>query len=183
MQFERKADGQLLPLPKPSIDTGAGLERVTAYVQGKKSNYDTDLFTPIFATIEKLSGRTYGAKWDNVTDAAMRVIADHARATAFLVADGVQPSNEGRGYVLRRIMRRAIRHGDSHLGLDQLFFGKCVESVIQTMSEAYPELSEKRGFILEVAKHEEESFRRTLRRGLGLIAQEFERLKKTDIRS
>ena len=182
MQFERKADGTLLPLPKPSIDTGAGLERVTAYVQGKKSNYDTDLFTPLFASIEKLSGKTYGAKWDNVNDAAMRVIADHARAAAFLVADGVQPSNEGRGYVLRRIMRRAIRHGDSHLGLDQLFFGKVVESVIETMSAAYPELGDKRGFILEVAKHEEESFRRTLRRGLGLIAQEFERLRKTDVK-
>ncbi|MDP1822961.1 MAG: alanine--tRNA ligase [Archangium sp.] len=180
MQFERKADGSLLPLPKPSIDTGAGLERTAAYVQGKKSNYDTDLFTPLFATIEQLSGKTYGAKWDNVNDAAMRVIADHARATAFLVADGVQPSNEGRGYVLRRIMRRAIRHGDQHLDLDQLFFGKVVETVIDTMKAAYPELQEKRGFILEVAKHEEESFRRTLKRGLGLIAQEFERLRKAN---
>ncbi len=180
MQFERKADGQLLPLPKPSIDTGAGLERVTAYVQGKKSNYDTDLFTPLFATIEQLSGKQYGAKWDSVTDGAMRVIADHARATAFLVADGVQPSNEGRGYVLRRIMRRAIRHGDQHLDLDQPFFDKCVESVIDTMKAAYPELQEKRGFLLEVAKHEEESFRRTLKRGQGLLAQEFERLRKAN---
>ncbi len=180
MQFERKADGSLLPLPKPSIDTGAGLERTAAYVQGKKSNYDTDLFTPLFATIEQISGKTYGAKWDNVLDGAMRVIADHARATAFLVADGVQPSNEGRGYVLRRIMRRAIRHGDQHLGLDQLFFGKVVETVIETMSAAYPELKDKRGFILEVAKHEEESFRRTLKRGLGMIAQEFERLRKAN---
>ena len=178
MQFERTAEGKLNSLPKPSIDTGAGLERVTAYVQGKKSNYDTDLFTPLFATIEQLSGKKYGARWDSTPDAAMRVIADHARATAFLVADGVQPSNEGRGYVLRRIMRRAIRHGDSHLDLDQLFFGKVVESVIDTMKTAYPELAEKRGFILEVARHEEESFRRTLRRGLGLIAQEFERLRK-----
>lgn len=181
MQFERKADGQLLPLPKPSIDTGAGLERVTAYVQGKKSNYDTDLFTPLFATIEQLSGKKYGARWDpikDVLDAAMRVIADHARATAFLVADGVQPSNEGRGYVLRRIMRRAIRHGDQHLGLDQLFFGKVVETVIETMSAAYPELTEKRAFLLEVAKHEEESFRRTLKRGLGLITQEIAQLRK-----
>jgi alanyl-tRNA synthetase len=180
MQFERKADGSLVNLPKPSIDTGAGLERVTAYVQGKKSNYDTDLFTPLFSTIEKLSGKTYGATWgENAhTDAAMRVIADHARATAFLVADGVQPSNEGRGYVLRRIMRRAIRHGDQHLDLSDLFFGKVVESVIDTMKAAYPELAEKRGFILDVAKHEEESFRRTLKRGLGLLAQEFEKLRK-----
>jgi len=179
MQFERKADGSLINLPRPSIDTGAGLERVTAYVQGKKSNYDTDLFTPIFATIEKLSGKTYGAKWDSATDAAMRVIADHARATAFLVADGVQPSNEGRGYVLRRIMRRAIRHGDQHLHLDDVFFFKCVEAVIETMGVAYPELKEKRSFLLEVAQREEESFRRTLKRGLGLIAQEFESLRKS----
>ncbi len=178
MQFERKADGSLVNLPRPSIDTGAGLERVTAYVQGKKSNYDTDLFAPIFAAIEKVSGKTYGARWDSVTDAAMRVIADHARATAFLVADGVQPSNEGRGYVLRRIMRRAIRHGDSHLNLDELFFGTCVESVIDTMAVAYPELHEKRSFILEVAKHEEESFRRTLKRGIALISTEFEQLRK-----
>jgi alanyl-tRNA synthetase len=179
MQFERKADGSLINLPRPSIDTGAGLERVTAYVQGKKSNYDTDLFTPIFAAIEKLSGKTYGAKWDSATDAAMRVIADHARATAFLVADGVQPSNEGRGYVLRRIMRRAIRHGDQHLHLDDVFFFKCVEAVIETMGGAYPELKDKRSFLLEVAQREEESFRRTLKRGLGLIAQEFEALRKS----
>ena len=179
MQFERKADGTLLNLPRPSIDTGAGLERVTAYVQGKKSNYDTDLFAPIFATIEKLSGKTYGARWDDATDAAMRVIADHARATAFLVADGVQPSNEGRGYVLRRIMRRAIRHGDQHLDLAEVFFPRCVESVIDTMAAAYPELQEKRGFLLEVAKHEEESFRRTLKNGRRLFAQEVARLKET----
>ncbi|MFZ5446204.1 MAG: alanine--tRNA ligase [Myxococcota bacterium] len=178
MQFERKADGSLVNLPKPSIDTGAGLERVTAYVQGKKSNYDTDLFAPIFAVIEQVSGKKYGAKWDSASDAAMRVIADHARATAFLVADGVQPSNEGRGYVLRRIMRRAIRHGEQHLDLDQVFFPRCVEAVIDTMSGAYPELSERRAYVLEVAKHEEEAFRKTLKRGLGLIAQEFEKLRK-----
>ncbi len=181
MQFERKADGTLLNLPRPSIDTGAGLERVTAYVQGKKSNYDTDLFTPLFETIEKLSGKKYGATWgpQAVTDAAMRVVADHARATAFLVADGVQPSNEGRGYVLRRIMRRAIRHGDQHLDLDQPFFSSVVEAVIDAMSVAYPELKEKRGFLLDVAKNEEDSFRRTLKRGRGLIAVEFEKLRKS----
>ncbi len=180
MQFERKADGSLVNLPKPSIDTGAGLERVTAYVQGKKSNYDTDLFTPLFATIEKLSGKKYGASWgpQAVTDAAMRVVADHARATAFLVADGVQPSNEGRGYVLRRIMRRAIRHGDQHLDLAEPFFSSVVEAVIDNMAGAYPELQDKRQFLLEVARHEEDSFRRTLKRGLGVIAQEFEKLRK-----
>jgi alanyl-tRNA synthetase len=176
MQFERKADGSLVPLPRPSIDTGAGLERVSAYVQGKKSNYDTDLFTPILAKIEQLSGKTYGARWDSLTDAAMRVIADHARATAFLVTDGVQPSNEGRGYVLRRIMRRAIRHGEHTLGLEDLFFDQCVDAVISTMAGAYPDLQEKQSFMLEVARHEEESFRKTLRNGRKRFAQEQARL-------
>ncbi len=178
MQFERKADGALVNLPRPSIDTGAGLERVTAYVQGKKSNYDTDLFTPLFTTIEKLSGKQYGANWTSVSDAAMRIIADHARATAFLVSDGVLPSNEGRGYVLRRIMRRAIRHGDHNLGLLEPFFSKVVDAVVDTMADAYPELREKRAFLSEVAKHEEESFRRTLQRGQALLASEFEALRK-----
>ncbi len=177
MQFERKvAGGPLIPLPRPSIDTGAGLERVTSIVQDKKSNYDIDLFKPVFARIEALSGKKYAGRWDSVVDGAMRVIADHSRATAFLVADGVQPSNEGRGYVLRRIMRRAIRHGEQHLGLEQVFFPKCVESVIDAMKVAFPELQEKRAFILEVAKHEEEAFRRTLHRGLGLIRDEIRAL-------
>jgi alanyl-tRNA synthetase len=177
MQFERKvAGGPLIPLPRPSIDTGAGLERVTSVVQGKKSNYDTDLFKSIIGTVEHLSGKTYGGSWESHADAAMRVIADHARTTAFLVADGVQPSNEGRGYVLRRIMRRAIRHGDSNLDLDSAFFDRAVDGVISAMSDAYPELKEKRQFILEVARHEEEAFRRTLQRGLGLLQVEFNRL-------
>ncbi|MFT3706761.1 MAG: alanine--tRNA ligase [Archangium sp.] len=181
MQFERKADGSLINLPKPSIDTGAGLERVSAYVQGKKSNYDTDLFTGILAKVEELSGKKYGARWGHgaETDAAMRVIADHARATAFLVADGVQPSNEGRGYVLRRIMRRAIRHGEQTLGLDDTFFFECVDAVISTMSVAYPELKEKRTFLLEVARHEEESFRKTLKNGRRRFAQEQARLEQS----
>jgi len=177
MQFERKAaGGPLIPLPRPSIDTGAGLERVTAVVQGKTSNYDTDLFTPIIATVEKLCGRAYAGSWTDHHDAAMRVIADHARATAFLVADGVQPSNEGRGYVLRRIMRRAIRHGDQTLELERLFFPECVDAVVSALGQQFPELKEKREFILEVARHEEEAFRRTLRAGRALIAREFGRL-------
>jgi alanyl-tRNA synthetase len=179
MQFERQAGGALVALPKPSIDTGAGLERVTAYVQGKKSNYDTDLFTPIFGVIEKLSGKTYGARWDSQTDAAMRIIADHARATAFLVSDGVQPSNEGKGYVLRRIMRRAIRHGEQHLDLDSLFFAACVEAVVDTMSGAYPDLEGKRAFLKKVAEHEETSFRKTLKNGRRRFMQEVARLNET----
>jgi alanyl-tRNA synthetase len=178
MQFERKeAGGPLIPLPRPSIDTGAGLERLTAVVQGKASNYDTDLFTPILATVETLSGRRYAGSWTDPRDAAMRVIADHARATAFLVADGVQPSNEGRGYVLRRIMRRAIRHGDQTLELDRLFFHECVDAVVAALGGQFPELTERRGFILEVARHEEEAFRRTLRSGRALLAREFARLE------
>ncbi|MEW6430550.1 MAG: alanine--tRNA ligase [Myxococcota bacterium] len=180
MQFERRvAGGPLIALPRPSIDTGAGLERVTAVVQGKASNYDTDLFTPIIATVEKLSGRKYAGSWTDHHDAAMRVIADHARATAFLVADGVQPSNEGRGYVLRRIMRRAIRHGDQTLELEKVFFHECVDAVVAALGGQFPELGEKREFILEVARHEEEAFRRTLRSGRALIAKEFGRLEQT----
>ncbi len=175
MQFERKEkDGALLALPRPSIDTGAGLERVTAVVQGKKSNYDTDVFTPLLQKAASLSKKTYG---ENEADSAsMRVIADHSRATAFLIADGVQPSNEGRGYVLRRIMRRAIRHG-SRLGLTEPFFDQTVDAVITQMGAAYPELNESRSFILEATKHEEESFRRTLDRGIKLIDEETEKLK------
>jgi alanyl-tRNA synthetase len=174
MQFERKeADSPLIPLPKPSIDTGAGLERIASVVQGKRSNYDTDLFQSILARVSELVGKPYSQEGG----ASMRVIADHSRAAAFLIADGVQPSNEGRGYVLRRIMRRAIRHG-SLLGLSELFFFKVAERVIELMGEAYPELRESRTFILEVCRHEEESFRRTLDRGMKLIDEELGRLKQ-----
>ncbi|HEX4620050.1 MAG TPA: alanine--tRNA ligase, partial [Myxococcaceae bacterium] len=177
MQFERKAaKDPLLPLPKPSIDTGAGLERIAAVIQGKRSNYDTDLFRPILETVAKLAHKTYGKREED--DGSMRVIADHARATAFLVSDGVQPSKEGRGYVLRRIMRRAIRHG-SKLGLNELFLFKAVETVIREMSAAYPELTENRSFVLEVSRHEEESFRRTLDKGLRMIDEEITQLKSS----
>ncbi len=176
MQFERKErDSPLMPLPKPSIDTGAGLERMTSVAQGKRSNYDTDLFRPILDEVERLCGKPYGRSED--ASASMRVIADHSRATAFLVSDGVQPSNEGRGYVLRRIMRRAIRHG-SKLGLGEVFLNRTVDRVIKLMGDAYPELPENRSFVLEVTRHEEESFRRTLDRGLRLIDEEVARLKR-----
>jgi alanyl-tRNA synthetase len=173
MQFERKEkDAPLIPLPKPSIDTGAGLERIASVVQGKRSNYETDLFQQILSTVSGLVGKPYTQEGG----ASMRVVADHSRATAFLVADGVQPSNEGRGYVLRRIMRRAIRHG-SQMGLDEVFFFKVVDRVIELMGDAYPELRESRTFILEVARFEEESFRRTLSRGMKLIDEEVTRMK------
>ncbi len=176
MQFERKEkDAPLQPLPKPSIDTGAGLERMTAVVQGKRTNYDTDLFTPLLQEVSALCNKPYGKNEDD--SASMRVIADHSRAAAFLIGDGVQPSNEGRGYVLRRIMRRAIRHG-AKLGLDELFMPKTVERVIELMSSAYPDLKDNRTFVLEVTRHEEESFRRTLDRGLKMIDEEIARLGK-----
>ncbi|MFN0062002.1 MAG: alanine--tRNA ligase [Myxococcaceae bacterium] len=177
MQFERREkDGALLPLPKPSIDTGAGLERLASVVQRKRSNYDTDLFEPLLRMAEQLSQKKYGAT--EADSASMRVIADHSRATAFLLADGVQPSNEGRGYVLRRIMRRAIRHG-ARLGLDEPFFHRTVETVIDAMAEAFPELETSRAFVLEATRHEEESFRRTLDRGLRMIDEEIARLQRS----
>ncbi len=175
MQFERDADGSMQPLPKPSIDTGAGLERVAAVVQGKRSNYDTDLFQSIIGAVQRLAGRKYGA--DAADDVSMRVIADHARATTFLVGDGVLPSNEGRGYVLRRIMRRAIRHG-KRLGLERLFLADVCGAVIDEMGDAYPETRENRPFIIKVAAAEEESFRRTLNRGLAILDEEMARMVK-----
>ncbi len=180
MQFERSADGKLTPLPKPSIDTGAGLERLSAVVQGVRSNYDTDLLRGIIAAGEKISGKKYGKNEED--DVALRVIADHARATSFLVGDGVLPSNEGRGYVLRRIMRRAIRYG-TRLGLERPFLHEICRAVIEAMSGAYPDLRENQSFILEVALREEESFRRTLDRGLKLIEEEIARLGKAKKKS
>jgi alanyl-tRNA synthetase len=175
MQFERSADGNLTPLPKPSIDTGAGLERMASVAQGKRSNYDTDLFQSIIRAIEKLAGKRYGADEDD--SVSMRVIADHARATTFLVGDGVLPSNEGRGYVLRRIMRRAIRHG-KRLGLEKLFLADVCGAVIEEMGAAYPETRENRAFIAKVAAQEEESFRRTLDKGLQILGEEMARIEK-----
>jgi alanyl-tRNA synthetase len=175
MQFERREkDGPLLPLPRPSIDTGAGLERIAAVVEGVQSNYDTDLFRPLLQRAAELSGKTYGR--DAADDASMRVIADHSRATAFLISDGVQPSNEGRGYVLRRIMRRAIRHG-ARLGLEEPFLDKTVERVIALMEPAFAELRENRSFVLQATRYEEESFRRTLDRGLRLIDEEIAKVR------
>jgi alanyl-tRNA synthetase len=173
MQFERSQDGGLTPLPRPSIDTGAGLERMASVAQGKRSNYDTDLFQNVIRAVEKVSGKKYGKGADD--DVSMRVVADHARATTFLVGDGVLPSNEGRGYVLRRIMRRAIRHG-KRLGMEKVFLPTICGAVIEEMRGAYPETAENRPFILEVAEQEEASFRRTLDKGLSILAEEMRRL-------
>ncbi len=174
MQFERGADGRLTPLPRPSIDTGAGLERIAAILQGVPSNFDTDLLRPIIAMVEDLTGKRYGGGRD--ADVSMRVIADHARATAFLATDGVLPSNEGRGYVLRRILRRGLRHGRL-LGLEEPFMAAVTGRVVELMQAAYPELGESRDYVARVTQNEEERFGHTLRVGLKLVDSLVEGLK------
>ncbi len=163
MQYDRDAKGVLNPLPKPSVDTGAGLERIAAIIQEVDTNYDTDVFRAIIAETEKLSGVEYVRS--NDLAASFRVIADHSRAAAFLVSDGVLPSNEGRGYVLRRILRRAIRHGKK-LGFEKPFMNKTAGFVIDQMREAYPNLQTQRAFIERAILAEEEQFFKTLDKGL-----------------
>ena len=176
MQYERReAGGELHPLPAPSIDTGAGLERLTAVLQGKKSNYDTDLFQPLLQFIAKTAGKTYGE--DPQNDISMRVIADHARTVAFLIADGVFPDKSGREYVLRRIFRRAVRHG-KQLEITEPFLHCVCQKVVEEMSKAYPELEERSSVIEEVALEEEKRFRATLDRGLSLLEDEFQLCEK-----
>ena len=162
MQYDRSADGTLTPLPKPSVDTGMGLERISAVMQGVHSNYDIDLFRGLIAAAAALVGTT------DLTSPSLRVIADHIRACAFLVADGVLPSNEGRGYVLRRIMRRAMRHGHK-FGAEPTFFADLLPALVAAMGEAYPELVQRQGFIREVLLKEGEQFARTLATGMGLL--------------
>src|SRR5688572_7579588 len=156
MEFDRQVDGTLKPLPAPSIDTGMGLERLTAVLQGHLSNYDTDLFAPLLAELGKVSGKTYGRSM-GPDDVSMRVIADHSRTTAFLIADGVMPSNEFRGYVLRKIMRRAMRHG-MKLGITETFLPTLVDVIVREMGDAYPQLRANRDTVVSVARNEEERF-------------------------
>ena len=175
MQYERReAGGPLHPLPAPSIDTGAGLERVSAVLQGAQSNYDTDLFTPLIATAADIAGKRYGD--DDSADTSMRVIADHARAAAFLIADGVFPDKSEKEYVLRRIFRRAVRHG-KRLGIEEPFMHRMCSSVIDEMQTAFPELSERATVIHEIALEEERRFRATLDRGLALLEDEFAHMR------
>jgi len=178
MQFNRDASGAMTPLPRPSIDTGMGLERIAAVMQGKMSDYDTDLFAPLIERIAGLSGKPYRAR--EADDVSMQVIADHARATAFLIADGVTPSNEWRGYVLRRIMRRAMRHGRM-LGLTEPFLWRVVDGVAELMRDAYPELDTERRRIEGAVRDEEERFAETLDTGMRLIEEydEAQRRKAT----
>ncbi|MCA9488751.1 MAG: alanine--tRNA ligase, partial [Myxococcales bacterium] len=169
MQFEQQADGTRLALPKPSIDTGMGLERISAVLQGVYWNYDTDVFQPLMRRAAELAKVKPGA--DAEGDTALRVIADHARSAAFLVGDGVMPSNEGRGYVLRRIMRRGIRFGWK-LGMEKPFLHDMALAVVDHMAGAYPELRDRSDAIAEVVLGEEERFRRTLERGMRLLDDE-----------
>ncbi|MCG8636803.1 MAG: alanine--tRNA ligase [Desulfobacterales bacterium] len=166
MQFERSEDGTMTPLPKPSIDTGMGLERIISVLQDVPTNFDTDLFIPIMEKVGELAGKKRNESKE--VEVAMKVIADHSRASAFLISDGVLPSNEGRGYVLRRIMRRAIRYGRS-IGLVKPFLHETVQTVFSIMDEAYPELKDSAAFILNVVKNEEEKFLETLGTGMKLL--------------
>jgi len=174
MQFNRTADGILHPLPKPSVDTGMGLERITTVMQGVCSNYDTDLLQGIIRHIERHSGKKYGD--DEKDSVSMRVIADHCRAVTFLICDGALPSNEGRGYVLRRIMRRAARHAKM-LGVSEPLLYRMVEAVREMMGDAYPELAEREAYIKKVILAEEERFAETLDRGLGMLNDEVASLR------
>ncbi|WP_299979261.1 alanine--tRNA ligase [Desulfobacula sp.] len=177
MQFEKDEQGNMTPLPKPSIDTGLGLERVISVLQGVPTNYDTDLFVPIMEKVGELSNKKRHES--DLVEVAMKVIADHSRATAFLICDGVMPSNEGRGYVLRRIMRRAIRYGRS-IGLVKPFMHETVQTVFTIMDEAYPELKDSAAFILNVVKNEEEKFLETLDIGMKLLETVIEDLPDRD---
>jgi alanyl-tRNA synthetase len=170
MQFDRAADGTLTPLPKPSVDTGMGLERITAVMQGVHSNYDIDLFRNLIRAAGKLAGTSV------LTSSSLRVIADHIRASTFLIVDGVSPSNEGRGYVLRRIIRRAIRHGYK-LGIQEPFFYKLVRPLEQEMGGAYPELTRGRAHAERVLKQEEERFAQTLAKGMVLLETSIRNLR------
>jgi alanyl-tRNA synthetase len=175
MQFNRDKNGALHPLPKPSIDTGMGLERITAVVHDVKNNYDTDLFLPLIRFIEATSQKSYGIKQEY--DVSIRVIADHSRAIAFLIGDGILPSNEGRGYVLRRIIRRASRHGKM-LGMEKPFLHETVRIVAEEMQEPYPEILGSQEYISRVVMHEEENFSATLDVGLRILQEEIQLLKQ-----
>ncbi|MDY3852307.1 MAG: alanine--tRNA ligase [Prevotella sp.] len=175
MQFNRKADGSLEPLSMNVIDTGMGFERLVRSLQGKTSNYDTDIFQPIIQEIARLSGKTYGKEEE--VDVAMRVIADHLRAVSFSIADGQLPGNAKAGYVIRRILRRAVRYAYTFLDQKQAFIYKLLPLFIQEMGEAYPELKAQRELIGRVMKEEEDSFLRTLEKGIGMLNDAMELLK------
>jgi alanyl-tRNA synthetase len=181
MQFERHSGGRMDALPAPSIDTGAGLERIAVVKQGVLSNYDTDLLRPIVDLAAEISGKRYQSS-QSEDDVSMRVIADHSRTTAFLISEGVFPDKDGRAYVLRRVMRRAIRHGH-RLGIGEPFLHHCALRVADEMGDIYPQLNERRALIEDITYQEEERFRRTMDRGLQLIADNDEWVHRGGVRS
>lgn len=170
MQFDRQIDGTLIPLPKPSVDTGMGLERLAAVLQHVHSNYEIDLFQGLLASAAEITGTA------DTTNTSLRVIADHIRSCSFLVVDGILPSNEGRGYVLRRIIRRAVRHG-YQLGVKDLFFYRLVDALVEQMGEAYPELKARQSMVEKVLKEEEQQFARTLENGMAILIEAIANLK------
>ncbi len=174
-QFDRQKDGTYLPLEKKNIDTGAGLERLSAVMQKKKNNFESDLFFPIIERAAHLAGKSYGAA--EGSDVSLKVISDHTRAIANLISDGVLPSNEGRGYVLRRLLRRAVRHGKL-LGIEGPFIAQMIDEVVDMMKPAYPDLSEKQDFIKKIAATEEGRFQQTLNAGTDLLSEMLEDTKK-----
>lgn len=174
MQYNRQASGEMLPLPKPSVDTGMGIERIAAIMQGVHSNYEIDIFRSLIAKAAEIIGVS------DLSEKSLRVIADHIRSCAFLIADGVMPSNEGRGYVLRRIIRRAVRHGNK-LGATEAFFYKLVPSLIAVMGDAATGLAETQAIVEKALKAEEEQFARTLERGLGILDAALNELKGTTL--
>ena len=179
MQFNRDASGKMTPLPSPSIDTGMGLERITCALQGVQSNYDTDLFQPIILEACRLTGVSYGE--DEKKDVSLRILADHSRACAFLINNGVVPGNEGRGYVLRKILRRAVRHGKM-LGTTDPFLYTLTALVCDLMKDAYPELLETREYSAKIVNHEEEKFSSTLDHGMQLLDEICEKIAKKNQR-
>lgn len=171
IQFNREADSSLRDLPNKHIDTGMGFERLSSILQGKDSNYDTDIFTPIFEAIREITGcRPYqgklGAEDAGLVDMAYRVIGDHIRTLTFAITDGAVPSNEGRGYVLRRILRRAVRYGQEMLGAPSGFFTSLVNVVVENFSDVFPELKARQSYVMSVIADEEQSFNRTLDQGV-----------------
>ena len=193
MQYNRKADGNLEPLKMHVIDTGMGFERLVRLMQGKNSNYDTDIFTPIISEIERLSGKTYnhtfpeglngeGINDEQKVDIAIRVVADHLRAVAFAIADGQLPGNAKAGYVIRRILRRAVRYAYTFLNQKGAFMFKLIPVLVHEMGDAYPELKAQQELIAKVMKQEEDSFLRTLQNGINLLADDMEAMKKAGIK-
>src|SRR5699024_10664330 len=174
-QFNHNPDGSYTPLPKKNIDTGMGLERMVSIMQDGHTNYDTDLFLPIIREIEAISGKTYGR--DQNDDNAFRVISDHIRTVSFTISDGGLPSNEGRGYVIRRLLRRAVRFGKS-LGMHEPFMYKLVPFVARIMEDFYPEVKEKTPFIQKVIKKEEDRFHETINEGISILKEMMEAAKE-----